>query len=96
MVHALNHQEASAGIVIYLRERDGVELRGIPIAQDFLVPDLGWMTVSAKMISVGLAGLVEIACVPIAALAGGLRAEVNPDPNLAWRSHAGSPDNFSR
>ena len=83
VMHALDHEEARAGIVINLRERGGIKLGRIPIAQDFLVTGLGWMAKLLEVIFVGAgAGRIELARIPVAALAGGLRAEVNPDAEL--------------
>src|SRR5688500_15218075 len=92
VMHTLNHQETGAGFAIDFRQRRGIELLWIPVAQDFLVADLGRMAVTAQMILARQAGLVEIARIPIATFAGGLRPEVNPDAEL----RVAQPRRFAR
>ena len=83
MVDALNDEEAGAGVLVDCDEFGGVELGGIPVAQDFLVARLGGMAVIADVVVIGAVAFdIQATCIPVAALAGGLRAEVNPDAEL--------------
>ena len=83
VVDTLDDQEAGAGVLVDLDEFGGVELGGIPIAQDFLVARLGGMAVIVEMVVIrGGAGLVEVPGIPVAALAGSLGAKVNPNAEL--------------
>src|ERR1035437_9262035 len=79
-MHALDHQETSACILIYFCKCGWIKLCWIPISQYFLVADLRWMTVFFNMIVIcSLAGLIEFTCIPVATLASRLWAKVNPD-----------------
>ena len=58
--------------------------------------DLRRVAVVGEVVFIGGgAGRVESAGIPVAAIAGGLGAEVDQMPNLASRSEAGVPGSFS-
>jgi hypothetical protein len=85
VMHALDDQEARTGVAIGLDQRSGIERRGVPRAQQFLVADHRGMAEIPDVVRVGsLAFDVELSRVPVAALSRRLRSEVNPDSELRF------------
>ncbi len=82
-MHALYDEKPRAGIVINLDQPGRVELAGIPGVQHILVAGFRGMAEVADVVGVGWrSGLIDLPRVPVAALARGLRTEVNPEAEL--------------
>ena len=83
VMNALDNQKTRAGIMISLDEFGWIQTFWIPITQHILVTNFRRMSVIFQVVRVGrLRGIVEFPRIPVAALAGGLRTEMNPDAKL--------------
>ena len=91
VMHALHDEEARAGVVIDLDEFGGVELGGIPGVQHVLIAGFRGMAEVADVVVVGRGSrLIDFARVPVAALARGLRTEVDPEAELGLAQPGGA------
>ncbi len=80
---ALDNQEASPSLLVKCGQGRRVELPWVPIAEDFLVSMFAGVAEPFEMILVcAHTRHVHVTRVPIAALAGGLRTKMYPDPKL--------------
>ena len=84
-MHALDHEEAGTGALVEAGELLGVEGGGVPVAQHLFVAYLGGVAVALHVVAVGVVVnglLIEVAGIPVAALAGRLGTEVYPETDL--------------